>query len=150
MSNILFINSGSSPDISHKMVEAAREQLISSGLKFDEFVVPFPGDIPTSITHFLEAKNYEGILAIGCITPSNPDIGYGYLYQELIHQLTEFSAYYSFPMGIGVCLFNDGAKIADAIKLARDSAISVCGLIEIIRKTNSLDDEHYVRPTTHN
>lgn len=145
MANILIIRAESNPKLVEPMMLSARFILDSKGFKLDEYIVPTAIDIPTSINHYMDSKAYDGIMAIGVVSKPLHDIGQSVVYKEVIHQLAEFSSYYSFPMGIAVCFADQKTKVAEVAEFSEAAANSLAGMVERIHKLNAMDDDFYVR-----
>lgn len=145
MSNVLILRAECNPKLVEPMLATARFILDAKGFRGDEFAVPSIIDIPTSINHYMDSKTYEGILAIGAMVRPLHDIGQEAIYREVIHQLAEFSCYYSFPIGIAVCLADQKTKVTEVTEFTESSVTSLVGMVERISRLNAMEDDFYAR-----
>ncbi len=149
--HILLLRSADQNEVVLFMKGAVRDILSAYGCTYDEIVVPVPNGMPIAINMLIENMTYEAILCIGVVVNKYNSPCHLISYSDLVRNLNEFSAHFSFPVGVGIYYADDMEGMEDnARMLAVNEAEYVCNMIRMIRQLNSLESEQYVRDGKHN
>lgn len=112
--HFLIIEARAYPDLADEMRRGAIAALEAAGATYDSIAVPSALEIPAAIAMALEAGEFDGYVALGCVIRGHSG-HYETVARESTRALVEISVVDALPLGIGILTVeNEGQAWARA------------------------------------
>lgn len=143
MTKILIVESNLYKNISDLAFTSVQKTLKLHNIDFDKISVSGIFEIPSIISMGLEAYDYDGAIALGCIVKEQ-FLNYDTMLKECVRGLNDIAIHYALPLGFGICsvdnIENANFVISD---YANNATLSCIELIKIKHQLNFIGSEQY-------
>lgn len=99
--HFLVLQARAYPELADEMLRGARAALEAAGATCDVVEVPTALELPAAIAMALEAGDYDGYVALGCVIRGHSG-HYELVARESTRALVEISVVDALPLGIGI------------------------------------------------
>jgi len=99
--NFLIVEGRAYPEIADELKRGAVAALEAAGATHESVAVPSAMEVPVAIAMALEARDYDGYVALGCVIRGQTN-HYSAVAGESIRALAELAVVDALPLGIGI------------------------------------------------